>query len=713
MVISTRLRFILISVSITLLCLILFTAVLYDRAIDYKHQQEIRTNRILGDQFFQLTSGVDDFSDSNYSVIENIAIKTQPALLFAILDSQINLKYIFEKKELKLQIVREILPQLKANKNLHEGQFFDKNNQGYYWLIRAFPGAGKETNSLLIIYPLSSSVASEVMQFFGLPFFISGFLLLWVMVWASIILSSLVSKLQNQKQILSDQATDIEKARDEAVSANASKSNFLANMSHEIRIPLTSIIGFAESCSDTDCSIEERNQALKTIIRSGKHLMTLINEILDLSKIEAGKLEIQNTQVNLVELVEEINQFISVLAQEKGLTFGVNYIYPLPEKIIIDPLRLKQVLLNISANAIKFTQKGSVYLNISFDGHINSLTFEVIDTGIGMREEELKKIFKPFEQADTSITRKYGGTGLGLTLSKQLTEMLNGTLSVSSSVNKGSCFRISLRMKEVENNKYIEAKDIKPHNDVWDHEVFEPHQLQGKILVAEDNEDIRALVKLIIKKLGITPEIVENGELAVAKALESDFDLVLLDIQMPVMDGLTAVKELRKRGYHKPVVAMTANAMQKDRDECSVAGFDSFVCKPIDRKNLYDVISEFLKPVNTKEMNMLTSDLLIEDPDLIDLIDKFISRLPEMRKAILRAYEEKKWEEFSGLVHQMKGVGGGYGYPMLTELCAKIEVQLKYQNMENVAALIQGFNDMAEQILAGNDENHRIANQVF
>jgi CheY-like chemotaxis protein len=523
-----------------------------------------------------------------------------------------------------------------------------------------------------------------------------------------------VNNLQNQKQILSDQAADIEKARDEAVQANAYKSNFLANMSHEIRTPLTSIIGFAESCSETDCSVEDRTRAVNTIIRSGKHLVNLINEILDLSKVEAGKLEINASEVNIIDLLEEINQLFTVSSQEKGLIFGVNYAFPLPHKIIIDPLRLKQILLNLCANAIKFTQQGYVYLNVAYDKENNKLNFEVIDTGIGMKQDQLKRIFKPFEQADSSITRKYGGTGLGLTLSKQLTEILGGTLTVKSKLNKGSSFKVSITPNLIDASDFVYEKDLNILAETHNLADYKLPQLNGKILIAEDNDDIRELVKLIIKKIGLIPEIVENGKMAVERAAEKEFDIIFLDIQMPVMDGISAVKELRKQGYTRPIVAMTANAMQKDRNECRAAGFDDFISKPIDRRSLYKVIFEYIKPVS-KKINgdrMLTSDLLAEDPDLIDLIDKFMRRLPEMQSAINQSYNDKNWEVFSGLIHQMKGVGGGYGYPMLTDLCANLEVQLKNQSMDNVAKLMNEFNELAEQILAGSEENHKIANKA-
>jgi CheY-like chemotaxis protein len=535
------------------------------------------------------------------------------------------------------------------------------------------------------------------------------------MLWAAVILSSLVHKLQNQKQILSDQAIDIKKARDEALYANSAKSNFLANMSHEIRTPLTSIIGFAESCLDIHQSMKERLKATKTIIKNGKHLMRLINEILDLSKIEAGRLEIEIKSFSVMEVLDEISQLVSIMAEEKGLTFGVNYTYPIPEKIISDPLRLKQILINLCSNAIKFTRKGHVYLNIAYIPESTSLVFEVVDTGIGMSAEQKEKIFSPFVQADSSTTRKFGGTGLGLTLSQQLAEMLNGEITVESIINKGSRFTVKIKIDEVENSNYIHErahKKVQKKPEELEEQNVVPPKLHGKVLLVEDNKDIQALVKLLLKKVGVDLDIVDDGQQAINNAMNIDYDLVLMDMQMPVMDGLTAMQKLKQQGYTKPVIVMTANAMKKVRDNCKAAGFSGFVSKPIERADLYAELIKYLKPntsISESDTMILTSSLLKDEPHLIDLINKFMKRLPAMRDAINLAHSEQNEEEFSGLIHQMKGVGGSYGYPLLTELCAKMEFQVASNHADNLNELMEEFNLMSERIFAGNDENHKIA----
>lgn len=686
---------------------------MYDRAIKYKHEQEVRANWVLADQFYRIVSGIDDLDKIKQSISENIASEFQPAEIFAIIDKQRNVIFHYTNQEKKENSLNNLLAKIKANSALYEGQI-NQNNTDYSWFIRDLTAYTNKKYSLLIIYPLSSSVMSDVLNFFGLPFFISGFLLCWVMVWTSIILSSLVTKLENQKHILSTQAVDIEKARDEALLANSAKSNFLANMSHEIRTPLTSIIGFAESSLDIDQSMKERSKATKTIIKSSKHLLHIINEILDLSKIESGKFEIENTSVYLLEILDEINTIVCKSAEDKGISFGVNYTYPLPEKIISDRFRLTQILLNLCSNAIKFTEQGNVYLNVSFKPESSSLTFEVIDSGIGMSEDQLEKVFKPFEQADNTITRKFGGTGLGLTLSKQLAERLNGDIFVESTLSKGSRFVVELKVLEAEDSCNLYENNFKQAPTKLSTITIETPNLKGKVLLVEDNKDIQDLIKLLMKKVDITIDVVENGKLAIQSVTENDYDLILMDIQMPVMDGLTAMKELKQLSYEKPVIAMTANVMQKDRDDCMAAGFSGFISKPINRNDLYLALIHHLKPGKTfdREKTLLTSDLLKDDPDLIDLIDKFMVRLPIMRDAINLAHSDNNEEELSRLIHQMKGVGGGYGYPGLTELCAKIEFQIASHNSENTYTLIEEFNLMVDEILEGKDENHKIAVQA-
>lgn len=702
MALSIRTRFIAISVTITAIGLSLFTNVIYEKTIGYKHFLEKDSFRVITDQLLtQAKTGISEGGVSNLlkAIIGN---KKQHAQLFAIFNGNQQIDKIYKNSTLSDQFFDDLLKKIDTEKSLNEGLLV-VNDTKFFWLKRAFPKQGNKKRSLLAIYSLSHSASAETQKFFGMPLFISGFLLLWIMIWASIILSSLVTKLQNQKKTLSEQAANVEQA-------NQAKSHFLANMSHEIRTPLTSIIGFAESCLDVNQSMNERHKAIRTIMRSGNHLLHIINEILDISKVEAGKLDIEMRPVNLIDLLQEVNMSVTVLANDKGLTFGINNTFPLPKVVITDQLRLKQVLLNLCSNAIKFTEEGHVYLNVSYRPQVNSLRLEVVDTGIGMTEEQLAIIFKPFKQADSSTTRKYGGTGLGLTLSKQLTEMLGGRLTVESTPNKGSDFIVEVEVGGVDENDYV--YDV-GYDTLFDKEISINQKLPkvvGKILLAEDNIDIQALVRMYIQKIGAELVIVDDGRKAIEEIKKTDFDLILLDIQMPIMGGFEVIQELHQKGYKKPIVAMTANAMKKDQDECAVVGFDGFVSKPINKNELYSVIVKYLKQsdvVVTKD-TFITSTLLEEEPQAINLVNSFLERMPEIQHAINEAMLKEDWDEFSSQIHQMKGLGGAFGYQVLTEVSQKIEFLFAGNDFNQMKQLVDELNQLCAQVIAGKDENYKI-----
>lgn len=694
--------------TITVIGLLTFTHVIYDKAIGYKHSLEKKSFRTLSEQLITLYKTTSPQEDFKQLLQGQVNAENQPAQIFAIKKAAA-VSDVFHKKTFKPEpILGRLIQQANQNPELNES-LIEIDNAIYYWVKRTLPG--EDNNATLIsVYPLSGSAITETLSFFGTPLFISGILLLWCMVWASIILSSLVTKLQKQKQILADQAADIEESHDAALAASQAKTSFLANMSHEIRTPLTSIIGFAESCLDANQSMSERYDATSTIIRSGNHLLHIINEILDISKIEAGKLDIEIRPVKLSELLHEVNMFVKVLAQEKGLTFGINHSFPLPKIIHTDQLRLKQILLNLCSNAIKFTEKGHVFLNVSYLPQSEQLKLEVVDTGIGMTTDQMEKIFAPFQQADSSITREYGGTGLGLTLSKQLTEILEGELTVESTPGKGSHFITLFKLNEIDTNELDYEDD---YQAVFQEPVPVPQttpSVSGKLLIAEDNPDIQALVKMLINKIGADMTLVENGKKAVEKALTEDFDLIFLDIQMPVMDGFEALKQLRENNYKKPVFAMTANTMKKDQNKCFAAGFDGFISKPIDKNDLYSVIIDYLKAAeeSTTQPTFITSDILLNEPQIIDLVDAFLDRIPEIMGVINQAYTEKDWEEIAEQIHQMKGIGGAFGYSIITKISEKIEFALTAQDTDQIKLLIDDLNTVCRQAIAGKEENHKI-----
>ena len=386
-----------------------------------------------------------------------------------------------------------------------------------------------------------------------------------------------------------------------AESATRAKSEFLANMSHEIRTPLTAILGYADLMLDENVGHVAREH-IAIIKRNGEHLLGLINDILDLSKVEAGKLQIEPTRCSPVELVAEVASLMRVRAEAKRLRLETDCVGPLPETVLTDPLRLRQVLVNLVGNAIKFTDQGKVCLAVQLvsDGGVSRLRFDVTDTGIGMNTSQIGKLFQPFTQVDNSSARKFGGTGLGLCLSKGMAEALGGEIEVRSSPEQGSTFIVTIDPGPLDGIRMIRNAqgarfDGTPTTTAA---PAEKTVLHGRILLAEDGPDNRRLICLLLRKAGADVTAVENGQLAVEAAMAAreagkPFELILMDMQMPVMDGYTATRQLREQGYTAPIVALTAHAMTEDAKKCLDAGCDDYATKPINRQTFLATVSRW------------------------------------------------------------------------------------------------------------------------
>ncbi|GIK20477.1 MAG: response regulator [Leptolyngbya sp. PLA2] len=390
--------------------------------------------------------------------------------------------------------------------------------------------------------------------------------------------------------------SELVRARDEAAAAAAARGAFLANMSHEIRTPMTAILGYADLLDDPSVDEAGRVEAVRVIRRNGRHLLSVINDILDLSKIEAGRLEVEPGDCVPVRIVEEVCSLLRVRAVEKGLDLEWSMGGQVPRRIRTDARRLKQTLLNLVGNAVKFTERGSVRVVVAMGGDDESgrvIRFRVADTGIGIAADKIATLFEPFMQADETMSRRFGGTGLGLAVSHRLTEMLGGSIEVRSEPGVGSEFTLMLPVTREEASDLISSPDELFEADVaeGEHAAMDGVRLRARVLLAEDGEDNRRLIVHHLTRAGAEVETVANGraavELAVAAVNEArPFDVVLMDMQMPVMDGYTASKELRRVGYGLPIIALTAHAMAEDRARCLAAGCDDYVSKPIDRTEL-------------------------------------------------------------------------------------------------------------------------------
>jgi Amt family ammonium transporter len=395
-----------------------------------------------------------------------------------------------------------------------------------------------------------------------------------------------------------EQEAMLQAAHEKAEQANRAKSAFLANMSHEIRTPMTAILGYADLLLEQELA-PPCVEMIGIIKRNGDHLLEIINSILDLSKIEAGRLALETLPCDPCAMVAELASFMRVRAASKRLELEVEFRGAVPRQITTDPTRLRQILINLIGNAIKFTDRGHVRVTMSLvnqNAASCALQFEILDTGIGITAAELARVFEPFTQADVSTTRLFGGTGLGLSICRRLADILGGTLTATSTPGQGSRFVLTIPTGSLAGVPLLapvaEAVATVDPPSTNSPRSPDPAVLSGRrILLAEDGPDNQFLISHFLRRAGADVTVVENGQLAVDVVLQSEsdgnaFDVVLMDVQMPVLDGHSATRQLRRRGFSRPIVAVTAHAMNDDRETSLAAGCDEFVTKPVTYRSL-------------------------------------------------------------------------------------------------------------------------------
>ena len=547
------------------------------------------------------------------------------------------------------------------------------------------------------------------------------------------VLQATVRDITPQKQ--AEEAVRREVARADA--ANAAKSIFLANMSHEIRTPMTAILGFAEllgasfECCTTchkhePCTTRVQNkESIQVIRRNGQVLLDLINDILDLAKVEAGKIEVERVPCSPVQIVEETVSLLRVRAIEMGTSLSARYEFPLPETILSDPARVRQVLVNLVNNAVKFTSEGQVEIIVRCVTDVRAgraaMAFDVKDTGIGMTAEQIGQLFQPFVQADSATTRRYGGTGLGLAISKWLAEALGGDVHVVSLPGKGSTFTFTMETELPESARML--KDLSEASTRASHESGSPSpvavKLRGKVLLAEDGPDNQKLISAILRMAGAEVDVASDGRSAVEKALAAlsagaPYGAILMDMQMPEMDGYDATRQLRRSKYDKPIVALTAHAIAEDRQKCIAAGCDGYATKPVNRIALLAILARLMdSPGPTPDGGPVvaapggaSSDPAIHsvfgsDSDMAGIIAEFVGKMPQRLAEMREAAHNSQWDALHRLAHQMKGAGGSYGYASLTDAARELESHARPEDAEAAIRALDHLGHLCEKIQAG------------